>query len=91
VTLSALRVDGDFLFRIVGSTEPCSDPHTSADRVFQVPLDAIGGEGQKIDYFIRTNFAALNDPDELRSVRVLRGSGSGNQVECRGIIAVLIG
>jgi hypothetical protein len=91
VVLSALRVDGDFLFRVVGSTEPCGGPHSSSDRVFQVPLDAIGGEGQRIDYFIRTDFPAPNDPDLLRSVRVFRGSGSGAQVECRGIIAVLIG
>ena len=79
-------------FRLVGSTTPCTQAHTGSAKAFSVDY-SLGDTGtHEVGHFMNATRTLAKPADEIRSLRLLRKSGGTFQpVECRGIIAVLIG
>jgi hypothetical protein len=79
-------------FRLVGSTEPCSQAHTGAAKAFSVDYN-LGDTGtHEVGHFMNATRTLAKPADEIRSLRVMRKNEVAiEQIECRGIIAILIG
>jgi hypothetical protein len=91
VTLSFLALAGGQPYRLVGSSMACGSPHTRSARVFSVSISQHTQTAAGFDAFIEIDGVAAKAPGALRSWRLFRGPGTSDQVECKGIIAILIG
>jgi hypothetical protein len=79
-------------FRLVGSTQPCSQSHTGAAKAFSVDYN-LGDTGtHEVGHLVDATRTLVKPADEIRSLRVLRKNDVAmDEIECRGIIAILIG
>jgi hypothetical protein len=93
VRASLIGLRGGTAYRIVGSTAPCGTAHTGSKRVYAVPFTTLGDTGtHEIGHWVSVVADADRPTSALRSIRVIKDFGAGNQVEaCHGIIAILIG
>lgn len=93
-----LRVRAELLhkdrgaFRLIGSTKPCSEPHTGSARVFAADYE-LGDTGtHEVGHFLSATRTPAKPVDQLRSVRVVaKNDVATEEIQCRGIIAILIG
>jgi hypothetical protein len=91
ITLSLLRLPGGQPYRLVGSSKGCASTHTTSARVFSLGIAHGPQSAAAFDAFLEIEGIIAKAPSALRSLRLFRGPGTSDQVECRGIIAVLIG
>ena len=88
LTVSLLNLADGTRYRVVGSTRACGRPHAGRATVFGWATFPSSFQAAIVHEFRLPVVATNRNPTAIRSLRLFQGR---TQVECQGIIAILIG